>query len=89
MVERNLSTGGTYALAAVLAAAAGWFLYDPEPFQVMFTTLVGWGVASRKLAALLCFLPVLAAGALAGYAFDFVTHQGVFAPAGAVEEPVE
>jgi hypothetical protein len=85
VVERSLSTGGTYVLAAVLAAAAVCFFVNPEPFQAMFSAVVAWGVPSRKLACLLCFLPVLAAGALAGFAFDLLTRQGVFAPEGMAE----
>jgi hypothetical protein len=89
VVERNLSFGGTVVLVSVLAGAVAGCLINPGLFHAVHDTVLGWGIGSSRLSTLICFLPVLLAGAAAGHAFDFLTGQGLFAKPGPVEKPAE
>jgi hypothetical protein len=91
MVERNLSLGGTVVLATVLAGCAAGYLLNPDLYRALFDTFAAWGLGRGRLNALLCFVPVLAAGSAAAYGYDFLTGQGAFVPdprrAGDAESP--
>lgn len=80
MVERGLSLGGTIVFAAVLAGSAAGYLFNPDLYRALFETFADWGLGRGRLNALLCFVPFLAAGSVAGFGYDFLTGQGAFDP---------